>query len=448
MTTPNSDPKYIVYKNYGDVKVQFDKCKTFSDNKEEFDKIINDINIEQKDMNLLKEIFMSLHKIIDNGHVFSYMNIIDDYCSYVNYWLNKEVRNKYESVNEKIFDNFHKFVVNFNIERYGKDKNTCYGYIKYLNVGVYNRMEILEYLYELYKNIKPQKGSSGYNLCSTLSLMRHYYEDSVFKHKGDEYFFNKLKDLKSLIEANEWATNRECPAINYIKLPEEKPPQPIEVPEASKQPRTLTQESLSQDRVRSEVVSATQGTQESVSQVLSKAQDRVRLEDVSGTKDTQEAMIPLRTLEVSESSESLVSYDEHETRATVGSQYSVGPSIPELQANSVYTSSLRAPEPARPAPNQETYISQSTDEFPTDKIIDIPEASITVVDPKTNAIPQEGLMEKIQGVEEDAGIKSLLISEENTLSDFLAFQNMTIDILEINNIIYLTKPNSIYYIIS
>ncbi|KMZ89588.1 hypothetical protein PVBG_03309 [Plasmodium vivax Brazil I] len=440
MTSSNTDPKYLEYSYYDMAICEYGKYNRLHDEIEELHDIINDKDIRGYEQKIPKDIFNKLHKLMRNGNV-SFGNKKESYCIYVNYRLNKEFRDLHNSVDEKIFDILHKFVVTYNIKTTNRKDNTCYGYIKYLNDDIYDRMKILIYLYDLYNQIKPHIVSDNDKLCDILYLMGRTYKDAFDKHNDDNNFFNKLEELKKIIEKNNWATNNQCPVEKYIKLPEKKPPQPIEVPEASNQPRTLTQESLSQDRVR--------------------------LEDVSGTKDTQEAMIPLRTLEVSESSESLVSYDEHETRATVGSQYSVGPSIPELQANSVYTSSLRAPEPARPAPNQETYISQSTDEFLTDKIIDIPEASITVVYPKTNAIPQEGLMGKIQGafsniseyvepvplmgvsgVEEDAGIKSLLISEENTLSDFLVFQNMTIDILEINNIIYLTKPNSIYYIIS
>ncbi|CAI7719086.1 PIR protein [Plasmodium vivax] len=377
MTIPDSDAKYIAYSYYDKVIYEYDKYVNLDDDKEEFDKIIKNINTKRNNLNLPDKFFHKLHKILRNGNVF-YGDVTQNYCSYVNYKLNEEIKNSYHLVKESNFDIFHTFVVNFNNERHNKEKSTCYGYIEYLNDDEYNKMEILIYLYNMYKQIKPHIVSDNDKLCGILYLMGQHYKNAVDKHEGDKNFFNKLEELKRSMEGNNWAFNDICPVRKYIKLPEPKPSKPIEDSEETKQPKTLSPDvSRSLNLPNSDAELGLHGTPGQ--QALSEPQDNVQRDHILGSSFIAGARVN------SGSGQENISRHSSEKRGERG-----------LQTNSGYSPSLRAPNQARLEDNKETYTSLSTNEFGTDRIMDTPEGISNVLYPNMHGIPQEGLMGKIQ----------------------------------------------------
>ncbi|SCA59959.1 Plasmodium vivax Vir protein, putative [Plasmodium vivax] len=373
MTTPNSDPNYIVHEYYNDVKRQFKRTENFSHNKEDFEKIIEYINVDPNQLKLLDKIFIRLLKILKNYDAFYNDHMKKNYCIFVNFWLNEEVRKIHNLVNNINFNIFHNFVVKFNKDTYNKLENTCYGYINLLKDEVYNRMEILNSLYNLYNDIKPQKGSPDNNVCSTLNLMRHHYENAVDKHKGDENFFNKLKELKHLIEGNEWASNTTCLARYYIKLPEQNSPQLREETEASKPSKASPQGSESQH--------------------LSRAQDKVLLE---GDSVTQESRRPSDTRDVSDTSDLLGSHGEEATRHTSGLPYALGPSMPELQAEPENDELFKTTERSAMRSNEQIFTPPGYDKAYTGVMMRNVDGRITELNSNPHTIPKDGLLDKVQ----------------------------------------------------
>ncbi|KNA01567.1 hypothetical protein PVNG_05013 [Plasmodium vivax North Korean] len=373
----NTDPeaKYILYKHYGDVKVQFDKSETYDHNKDEFDKIIKDINIEKKELNLPDKLFIGLHKIVRNGHVFSSTSFADDYCIYANYWLNKEFRDLHNSVDEKIFDILHKFVVTYNIKTTNRKDNTCYDYIKYLNDDVYNRMQILISLYNTYNKIKSFDGTENDYLCGLFSFINRNYRDAMKKHKSDSNFLKKLKEFIKSIDTNKWESNAICPVRNYIKLLQQDSPQTREDPQAIKHPNVSPVASLSHE--------------------LPKEQNTVQLEVVSRTQDTHESLNQSNIPEVTESSESLGSYDEHSTQHTPESQYSLEQSIPELQGNRD-NYGLLTTKREQITPKEQTYTPSRYGNTYTDIIIGTVGDRFTEADPYIHTAPKDGVLNKVQ----------------------------------------------------
>ncbi|KMZ79554.1 hypothetical protein PVIIG_00828 [Plasmodium vivax India VII] len=368
---------YIAYSYYNEVLKQYEKYKKLEDS-EKFPKIIENINDDRNKLELPDNIFIKLHKLLRNGSVF-YGESTLSYCNYVNYRLNKKVRDLYHRVNKSNFDIFHKFVVNFNKEEFGPEKNTCYGYIKYLNEDVYNRMRILIYLYDEYNKLKSFSGPKNYVFCDQFTFFGKNYKTAVDDHNDGKDFLKKLKELKSSIEGNEWASDENCPAINYIKLPEPNPPKPVEDSEESVQPKALSSDvSSSQSLPNSHAELGLRGTPGP--QDLSEPQDNAHRDRISGSSFRAGARVS------SDSGQEHISQYSSEKRGERG-----------LQINSVHSPSLKVPELTRQAQNEETYISWGTGEFDRYKTMDTSEGSITVLDPKNHAIPQEGLMGKIQG---------------------------------------------------
>ncbi|SCA59741.1 VIR protein [Plasmodium vivax] len=380
MIKPDSEPKYVAYSNYDEILKQYKKYEKLGEEKDDFNKIIENMSTEGTNLNLHDNIFIKLHKILRNSHVFFEGKIIDNYCIYVNYLLNKEVKNSFPLVNASNFHIFHTFAKNFNDNKYGSSSdNACLKYIKYLNDDVYDRMKILIYLYDRYNELKSFTGPKDHVFCNLFTFFGKNYKNAVDQHKVDDNFFKKLEELKRSIERNEWASYDTCPAINYIKLPEPNPPKPVEVSEESVQPKALSSDiSSSQNLPNSHAELGLHGTPGP--QELSEPQDNAQRDHILGSSFTAGSRVN------SDSGREYISQYSSEKRGERG-----------LQINSVQSPSLKVPELTRQAQNKETYISWGTDEFDRYKTMDTSEGSITVLDPKNHAVPQEGLMGKIQG---------------------------------------------------
>ncbi|CAI7717601.1 Plasmodium vivax Vir protein, putative [Plasmodium vivax] len=377
MTITKSDPKYVAYSNYADVKTEYDKYKNLDEEKEEFHEIIENIIIEPSNMKLLEKIFIQLHKILRNSLVF-YRHLKDDYCIYVNYWLNKEARNSNYLVNEKNFHIFKTFAYNFNKKRSGvKQDNACLQHIKYLNEDVYRRMTILDDLYERYKELKSLREPKDYEVCNIFSLMGQYYKDAIANHKSDSYFIKKLKEFTTLIEKNNLGSNTKCPAKNYITLPDPNPAEAVEHSELSKQSKASLKGAESQH--------------------LSKAQGAAQLESDSATQVTQESQRQLDIREVSVSSDLLGSGSEQETQHTAGSQYSLRGSIPELQADTKKDELLGTQESSTVTSNQQGYIPTRYGNTYTGVMMGTVDDRFTEVDPNIPTAQKDGFLGKVQG---------------------------------------------------
>ncbi|SCA60770.1 VIR protein [Plasmodium vivax] len=384
MTNSDSDAKYIVYKHYDDVKYQFDRSKDFVYDNNEFEKIINDVRAEAKRLKLSDDIFIRLHKTLLNYGVFYKTHLIDNYCIFVNLWLNDQVRKKHDIEKDKIFNILDKFVVNFNKEKFSIVKNTCLGYVKYLNDDIYNRMEILISLYKTYNQIKTFSGTDNDYLCSLFSFMGRNYRDAIDNHKSDSNFIKILEEFINSIKTDKWSTNDICPLSNYIKFPEQNPPQSIKTSEELKQPKDLPHVPASHDLPRLQNSPSSDSRLSSHdtpgSQGPSRTEDNAQRDQLLGSHFTA------RSRENSDPVVENTSQYSSEQRGERG-----------LQINSLYAASLEVPIPARQVQNMETDESWSTEGFGRYKTMDTSEGSITVLDPNTHAIPQVGLMRIIQG---------------------------------------------------
>ncbi|SCA60013.1 hypothetical protein, conserved [Plasmodium vivax] len=373
MTSPDTNAKYIVYKLYDDVKKEFDRSENFTYEQNEFDKIINDINMEREKLNIPIEIFTGLNKRLKNYNVFFNAHLTENFCIFVNFWLNKELRKKYANINPTIFNILDKFVVNFNIDNYNIKENTCHGYIKYLNPDVYKKMLILDDLYNKYKQLKSFNGTENDDLCTIFSFMGQIYKPAFDNNKSDSNFIKKLEEYTDLIKTNKWATNTRCPAKYYITLPKPDTVEPLERSDVSKQSKASPQVLESQQ--------------------LSRGQDTVPLEDVSAT---HESLKPTETRNVPVSSELLGTHDEHATRRPSGLPYALGPSMPKLQADPENAEFFGTQERSAMTSTEQIFTPPGYDKAYAGVMMRNVDGRITELNSNPNAITKDGLLDKMQ----------------------------------------------------
>ncbi|KMZ92845.1 hypothetical protein PVMG_01431 [Plasmodium vivax Mauritania I] len=220
MAGDNSDPRYVAYSNYVDAKTQYNRYTGLYDEKKDLDEILKNINDKRNKLQLPDSFFNKLHKLLRNSTPFYWGNG-PNYCRYVNYRLNKEVRDTYHRVNESNFDILHTFVVNFNKKKHNNEKSTCYGHIEYLNDIVYNRMKILYDFYTLYDDLRSSTNLMSDEQCKSLLFNTYMYNEVINDYYNDyPDLYKKISDVKDLIEEKLKKLDKKCEETKAFRKPQ------------------------------------------------------------------------------------------------------------------------------------------------------------------------------------------------------------------------------------
>ncbi|SCA82058.1 VIR protein [Plasmodium vivax] len=223
MPSADAKPRYIPYNAYNRVVSVYKEHANLYDESEEFEKIIKNISTEQKKLELPNKIFKTLHEILRNSKGFEW-DINDNYCSYVNYRLNDDVRKNYQLVDESKFEIFNKFSSIFHDERYGvrsRKDYACKKYIKYLNNDEHRRMTILYNFYTFYDKLRSSNNLKSNPECINLPYNNKLYNeviDDFYNH--DPELYNKIKDVKVLIEEFLLKTKSKCTESVHFRIPQ------------------------------------------------------------------------------------------------------------------------------------------------------------------------------------------------------------------------------------
>ncbi|GAB69797.1 CYIR protein [Plasmodium cynomolgi strain B] len=133
---------------------------------------------------LNNDIFRSLHNVLSNDHT-SITGSKPIYCSYINYWLNKVVQ-----TTDKLC-----------YKKSGNYDDSCKSYIFDLGAETVNKMNFLYELYDVYNEIISDTYRKNTAKCNELFLLSRNYYDSIYKYYNtDNDLYDKLENIKSLIE--------------------------------------------------------------------------------------------------------------------------------------------------------------------------------------------------------------------------------------------------------
>ncbi|VUZ99996.1 PIR protein, partial [Plasmodium vivax] len=217
-------PWYFKYKEYSEIKKSF-VYKPDSDFNISF---VNDIiaritNTPTKEGRLY-DTFYQLKKFISRGHTFVDYGK-DKCCNYINYWLNKTVRDSKFGVDEKNFNYFDEFMqLDPKVQESGID---CIRKLSYMNKDTFEKMKKLYDLYDYYTKLRESDDSSA--LCHNISSLAEKYESILQVCKDiDENLCNKLRNLKSVIVKDELVAKDKCTKNSFqsIILNIDPPPPP------------------------------------------------------------------------------------------------------------------------------------------------------------------------------------------------------------------------------
>ncbi|CAI7719397.1 Plasmodium vivax Vir protein, putative [Plasmodium vivax] len=220
MASNQEDLWYVEYDNYNYVKSQYNNAIKYKDyDKDDLDKIMQAIQHLNPKLSKNDDFIINFYKLLSNGQIlYSGLNI--NYCKYINFWLNKEYRDKnyYSKVSD--FNNIFKtFVKQLNHVMFGNQHNSCEKYINYLDPEIYKNVNLLHLFYDAYNKIKTKQVTNLNDKCDLLRLLAKNYSESIDKYYDDKIFYDKLENVKNLILKEIENLNYPCANKLYFKKP-------------------------------------------------------------------------------------------------------------------------------------------------------------------------------------------------------------------------------------
>ncbi|VUZ99639.1 PIR protein [Plasmodium vivax] len=221
MESSQQDPGYLSHHDY--VKAKHEYYKTLNNNADEnrFEKIIKKITNEPYKRYLDNKTLINLHNVLSNDHAFI-IGIKPQYCSYINFRLNKEVQDTKNNIDASYINIFQEFSDKFCLEKSNNLDNSCKKYIFNLGHETINIMDILYGLYDEYDKIKSLKGESYYESCNKFLLLAKNHNDAIDKYYRENIsLYHKFDNIKKLIDNLKAQSNYPCIKEIYLNQPKE-----------------------------------------------------------------------------------------------------------------------------------------------------------------------------------------------------------------------------------
>ncbi|KNA02399.1 hypothetical protein PVNG_01553 [Plasmodium vivax North Korean] len=211
-------PWYFKYKEYSEIKKSFvykpDSDFNISFVNEIIKLIPNTITKEEE----LYATFYQLKKFISRNHSFYEYNP-DNCCNYINYWLNKTVRDSKYGIDEHNFKYFDDFM---QLDPKASDGPfNCISKLSYMDTDTFHKMEKLYELYDYFTELKESDDPSS--LCRNISNMAAKYKGMMQECKDkDNNLCDVLKNLKYLIDTDKLVAKNICKTnifdLFYLKI--------------------------------------------------------------------------------------------------------------------------------------------------------------------------------------------------------------------------------------
>ncbi|KMZ81717.1 hypothetical protein PVIIG_05549 [Plasmodium vivax India VII] len=209
----HSDNTYLDYKCYTRLKKFFDINGKSKEKSDIFDKIIEQAHIPSDTKLSNDKILQNLEQHLKGYGVF-FNEDHDECCKYINFWLNKEVKEKHYSLyNDSKFKIFKDFVTHFNYIVHSQSSKRCLSNINNIDPKIFEKMSKLYELYDLYLYLKESYSTTlRNNKCKIFGQIIGDHNRSLAEYQdSDEPLTEILIRLKGLIENLDLQFNDQCP---------------------------------------------------------------------------------------------------------------------------------------------------------------------------------------------------------------------------------------------
>ncbi|KMZ96066.1 hypothetical protein PVNG_06290 [Plasmodium vivax North Korean] len=242
MANTKQDPVYLSYHNFSDVIYEFNRTVGYVNDRPRFEEIIKTMSHVPNTDKFLKDILLKLNNVLTNFPAFM-KGLRTNYCTYINFWLNKEVKNLNEHVKRPYFDIFGEFSDKLSYKIAQNHNNSCKKYFFDLDQETINKMRILYSLYDEFYKIKSHSRYNKYDSCDNFRFWALTHNNGIDNyHENDSKLYQKFEEIKKLID--NLKTRPDYPCIKSIYLHKPKVIQLQEEEEA----RRKTEEQKEQER--------------------------------------------------------------------------------------------------------------------------------------------------------------------------------------------------------
>ncbi|VUZ99612.1 PIR protein [Plasmodium vivax] len=231
MSCSGEKGKYLSYKCYSRLEKFFEGANLSDDGQAAFDSTIEKIKGSPY-INSMDKFIRDIAKFLTSDTAFSFTGY-DVSCMYMNFWLNKQVKNSYNDEYKSIFIFFDDFASKFAKERENKNSKgySCKNHIKELVGDEYHKKQILYELYDYYTEHKtPKNYRTIEQLCANLNLIIGVSRGAKKYIDDDKDFAKLLRELKDLIQKDKYHKEKCHYSMLKNMLPEEDSKPKVEVP--------------------------------------------------------------------------------------------------------------------------------------------------------------------------------------------------------------------------
>ncbi|CAI7717616.1 PIR protein [Plasmodium vivax] len=256
---PSISNKYIDYNSYNCLNYRFPNCIMTEDGLKYLKDSENSMKQKIPNFTPRKDFLEWIIKHLICNRVFMHVNT-NRACKYINFWLNKKVKdfNFYEYHSN--FENYKEFVKTFYTVVKG-DYNSykyCTDNIDILNNDEYNKMNMLYTLYNEYDELKKihELVYEDRKTCKIIQNITNVANDVARSYKNDDEFINVLRDLRDKIKNGKEKYQTLCESdlkqldtmVTEKAFPPRKPdpPPPKEISHSTDSLEQTTHEALAQ----------------------------------------------------------------------------------------------------------------------------------------------------------------------------------------------------------
>ncbi|KMZ76810.1 hypothetical protein PVIIG_05834 [Plasmodium vivax India VII] len=262
--------KYFTYNDYRDVKESFVYVPRETIDVSLANYLINSVHNTPDNEKKLRETFYEFKKLVRRHH--SFMTYYPEKCcNYINYWLNKTVRESDYRVNEENFNIFEEFM---QVDpKIGKNNFNCISRLSYMDNDSFQKMKKLYDLYDYFTELKKKEDLSS--LCRNISFLNWKYLNVMKECKRkDDNLCKMLTILKDVISKDELVAKDICTKNTFdsfiLKIHAPKKPTVIKKVQVYRKPpgRTPTRSTVSVSSSRAQGLEKPEQVFEEKAQVL------------------------------------------------------------------------------------------------------------------------------------------------------------------------------------
>ncbi|SBT84509.1 PIR protein [Plasmodium ovale] len=208
MVSSKQDGEYYSFDEYNHYKSKLNDSYTFMDEEDEY-KLFFSTAISKDTVDYFK--------IMNNCYIIKkyLLNFIRDEscnngkcCSYMNYWLNEKIRKNKNSLVEYNFDVYNKYIAFYNGRTTEK---VCESNKFFISNNIYEEMNKLYYLYELYNKFKTNSTNTDRGCVELRTCVMHYNRILRYcKPNGNSYICKALQNFKTKFSSDNFVSLSEC----------------------------------------------------------------------------------------------------------------------------------------------------------------------------------------------------------------------------------------------